>query len=58
MSRPACDYRHEGQQPPGDWYLVGESGDYCVCDEHFQMRTEERKRGWTRINDGMWEGWL
>lgn len=47
---PECDYRHEDDLPhPADWCLIGESGDYYVCDEHFEMRTDEGKLGWTRI---------
>lgn len=45
---PLCDYRHDEGEPPADWFLQGESGEFYVCDEHFQMRTEEGKRGWVR----------
>jgi hypothetical protein len=46
-----CDYHHDTPPDvrPADWLLIGESGDYAVCDEHFQMRTEEGRRGWQRI---------
>lgn len=44
-----CDWRHLGPQPLADWVLIGESGDYYSCDEHFQQRTESGKRGWARI---------
>lgn len=52
---PMCDYYHldnEGGALPdrsAAWAYIGESGDYYVCDEHFQMRTEEGKRNWHRI---------
>ena len=50
MIHPDCDYRHDdGSAHPAEWALIGESGDYYVCDEHFQQRTEEGKRGWTRM---------
>lgn len=48
-----CDYRHEdGSEPLADWALIGEAGDYFVCDAHFQMRTVEGRRGWSRIDRG------
>ena len=48
-----CDYIHsDGLVPPAVWMLVGEAGDFYVCDEHFQMRTEEGRRGWHRVTDG------
>lgn len=51
-----CDYRHDHQPEIGDdladWVYIGESGDYYVCDAHFQQRTEEGKRGWQRIDGG------
>lgn len=47
---PFCDYKHEdGTMRFADWCLVGEAGDYAVCDECFQRRTDPGKRGWTRI---------
>ncbi len=47
---PFCDYRHaDGTKPFADWVLIGESGDYYVCDWHFQARTEAGKVGWSRI---------
>lgn len=47
-----CDYRHPGrpgERARADWALIGEAGDYYVCDWHFQQRTDEGKRGWTGI---------
>jgi hypothetical protein len=50
-----CDYRHVTDEADIDdtaaWGLVGESGDYYVCDHHFQRRTDEGKRGWWRIDN-------
>jgi hypothetical protein len=48
MERPRCDYRHDDERM-ADWALIGEAGDFFVCDEHFQQRTDEGKRGWSRI---------
>lgn len=48
--RERCDYRHaDGADRLAAWFLIGESGDYFVCDEHFAQRTEEGRRGWRRI---------
>jgi hypothetical protein len=45
-----CAYIHpDGTDPPADWAFIGESGDFFLCDEHFQPRTAEYKRGWSRI---------
>jgi hypothetical protein len=46
-----CDYHHDTEPDvrPAAWAYIGESGDYYVCEEHFQMRTEEGKRNWHRI---------
>jgi hypothetical protein len=46
-----CDYIHDDGTGDhlADWVFIGESGDYYVCDEHFQQRTDEGKLGWTRI---------
>ena len=51
-----CDYLHPDRprpyRAPADWVLIGESGDYYVCDAHFQLRTKEARRGWQRIAPG------
>lgn len=43
--KPECDYVHD-EPTLADWFLQGESGEFYICDEHFQMRTDEGKRGW------------
>lgn len=52
---PTCDYRHVTDEADIDntaaWTYIGESGDYYACDYHFQMRTDEGKRNWHRIED-------
>jgi hypothetical protein len=45
---PVCDYLHDEIRSAA-WALIGESGDYYVCDEHFQMRTEEDRRNWRPV---------
>lgn len=47
-----CDYRHDDDLIHyADYVLIGESGDYFVCEDHFENRTEEGKRGWQWINE-------
>lgn len=29
-----CDITHDGEQPLADWYLIGEAGDFAICDHH------------------------
>jgi hypothetical protein len=43
-----CDVRdgHPDEQP-ADWLLIGESGDYALCDAHFQRA--EFKANWEPI---------
>ena len=46
-----CDYVHTDDEPRrADWALIGEAGDFYICDEHYQMRPAEKQRGWRRIN--------
>ena len=49
--RPGCDYVHAAHDPADRacWFFQGESGEFYVCDEHFQMRSDEGKRGWVRF---------
>ena len=51
--QPMCDYHHDTEPDvrPADWFLQGEAGEFYVCDEHFQMRTDVGKRHWVRITE-------
>lgn len=40
-----CDLVHEGAVR-GTWALIGEAGDYLLCDEHYEMAG--RPAGWHR----------
>jgi hypothetical protein len=46
-----CDYRHDEVEAevPATWGLIGEAGDFYICDAHYAMRSPEHQRGWHRV---------
>lgn len=46
----ACDLIHEVDAlVPAEWALIGEGGDYYICDEHYRMVSRDQRPTWKHI---------